>query len=355
MKDLFQRLAGGSGSDAGTPRLTLAALGKHPGWDDHLPGVGIDTEALVQVKQVLYGEGIRRQVDSGAWEKLEADRRCEGFDHSFLWLRQGHAVLGLMWSSTDGKGRAKYPMVLSVDGQGVPAAFVVHQVLAGLQRLRDACKAARTSAQVTADCAAAQAQLRGLEAASQTETSPVPPLPVRQAFLQRPEFAPDRIGLLRVLHELGHTGAAPAGGRGQPPGAAADLHPQHIRLPLVSESPAAAILLWSAFFRSALPETVPILLITRSGVDWLDVIIGEPAADDFFCLQASPKALPLATEIPYDLSPDLKERLQELEARFLDAPPPSKPSAPLPPPVRAPRPSALPPAPAAPAPAAPAP
>jgi formylglycine-generating enzyme required for sulfatase activity len=345
MKDLFQRLAGG-GSDAGTPRLTLAALGKHPGWDDHLPGIGIDTDALVQVKQVLYGEGIRRQVDSGAWEALEADRRCEGFDHSFVWLRPAHVVLGLLWSSTDGKGRAKYPMVLCVDGQGIPPAFIVDQVLPGLERLREACKAARTSAQVTSDCAAAQTQLRALESVPQAETGPVPPLAVRQAFLQRPEFAPDRAGLLRVLHELGHTSAGPAGGRGQAPDAHADLHPHHIRVPLVSESPGAAILLWSAFFRSALPDAVPILLMVRAGGEWLDVIIGEPAADDFFCLQASPKALPMATEIPYDLAPDLAVRLQEVEARFLGAPLPKASAPPPPPPVTAPRPPSLPPAPA---------
>jgi formylglycine-generating enzyme required for sulfatase activity len=328
MKDLFQRLAG-SGAESGRPRLALAALGKHPGWDDHLPGIGIETDALVQVKQVLYGEGIGRQVDSGAWEKLEADKRCEGFDHSFLWLQPGHALIGLLWSSSDGKGRAKYPMVLCVDGQGFTPAFMAHQVLSGLERLRDACKAARTSAQVTSDCAAAQNQLRSLQAAPQTEIGPVPPLSVRQAFLQRPEFAPDRAGLLRVLHELGHAGTGPAPARGAT-GAPADLHPRHIRLPLVSESPTAGILLWSAFFRCEVLDSVPILLITRSGVDWLDVIIGPPAAEDFFCLQASPKAMPLATEIPYDISPDLQARLRDIESRFLAASPAQKATAPIP-------------------------
>ena len=177
------------------------------------------------------------------------------------------------------------------------------------------------SSDLTADCATAQNQLRALEATSQPETGPIPPLSVRQAFLQRPEFSPDRTGLLRVLHELGDAGADPAAGRGTASSAPADAHPRHIRLPMVSESLTAATLLWSAFFRSAVPDTVSILLISRSGVDWLDVIIGPPAAEDFFCLQASPKALPLATEIPYDLAPDLRTRLQDIESRFLGATP----------------------------------
>jgi hypothetical protein len=70
MKGLFKRMANTDGQSPKTStgsRVTLAAFGKHPGWDDHIPGIGIDTELLAHFKQVLYVRGIGGQIDSGAW------------------------------------------------------------------------------------------------------------------------------------------------------------------------------------------------------------------------------------------------------------------------------------------------
>jgi hypothetical protein len=86
---------------------------------------------------------------------------------------------------------------------------------------------------------------------------------------------------------------------------------------LASDSRTEALLLWGTFFHCAVSDATPLLLISRAGVNWMDVIIGEPASDDFFCLQASNKAMPLATEIPYELPPELRPRFQALEAEFL--------------------------------------
>ena len=44
----------------------LAAFGKHPGWDDHIPAIGVATETLAWVEKTLYNKGIRGQIDSGA-------------------------------------------------------------------------------------------------------------------------------------------------------------------------------------------------------------------------------------------------------------------------------------------------
>ena len=107
------------------PMINLAAFGKHPGWDDHIPGIGLETEGLANLKQLLYVTGIGGQIDSGGWEKLEAGKRLEGFDHTFLWQRQGQLLLGRLWSSTDRKGRAKYPMVICVESQGISPGRLV--------------------------------------------------------------------------------------------------------------------------------------------------------------------------------------------------------------------------------------
>src|SRR5256885_4927297 len=160
----FQRMKTGSrpAGEAAGPRLTLAAFGKHPGWDDHLPGVGVETEALAHVKQAFYVSGIGGQIDSGAWEKLEVDKRLEEFDHIFLWLRQGHSLVGQLWSSTDGKGRLNYPMVLCVDGEGVSSAAMLRSLRPGLDRLRDACKATTSADKVIENCRIAQEQIRAV-------------------------------------------------------------------------------------------------------------------------------------------------------------------------------------------------
>ena len=331
MKDIFQRRKSGDtgwGETVSAPRLALAAFGKHPGWDDHLPGIGIETETLALVKQALYVSGIGGQIDSGAWEKLEPEKRLAGYDHSFLWLRPGHVNLGRLWSSTDGKGRAKYPMVLCIDGEAMVPGFMLTHLLPGLERLREACQATTSADQVTKDCRAAQEQLRATLGGAEPRSVQTPvSADARRRFLERRELGPDRLGFLRVLHELGM---------------GPNVRSHHLRLPLADDSRAESLSLWGAFFRCAVPEPVPLLLISRAGVNWLDVIIGEPGGEDFFCLQASIAAVPLTTDVPYELVPDLKSRYQALEAAFLNVPatlpvavpaPAAKAEAPLPAPV----------------------
>lgn len=311
MSNLFQKIKTGvrPAEKFVAPQLTLAAFGKHPGWDDHIPGIGVVTDALAYAKQSLYVSGIGKQIDSGAWEKLEPEKRLEGFDHTFLWIRPGHLLLGELWSSTDGKGRAKYPMVLCVDSEGVAPVFLLAKVQPDLERLRVTCKAAATSAQVETHCQTSQEQMRKyVSQADPGVTANGLNLDARRKFLENREFMPDRLGLMRVLHELGETSS----------------RSRHLRVPLASESHTEALLLWSEFFKLVVPATVAVFLVSHRGADWLDVLIGEPEGADFFCLQAALKAVPLTTEIPYELAPETKPRWNELEARFLGLVAPTK-------------------------------
>ncbi len=311
MSNLFQKIKTSvrPAEPSAAPRLTLAAFGKHPGWDDHIPGIGVETEALAYAKQSLYVSGIGKQIDSGAWEKLESGKRLEGFDHTFLWSRPGHILLGELWSSTDGKGRAKYPMVLCVDGEGVASGFLLAKAQPGLELLRTACKTATTADQVAGHCQASQEKLRAhLSPADLGANSAGLTVEARRNFLENREFMPDRLGLMRVLHELGES----------------SYQSRHLRVPLASDAPAEALRLWCEFFKLIVPANTAVLLISHRGADWLDVLIGEPEAQDFFCLQAALKAVPLTTEIPYELPAEMKQRWNELEARFLGQVPPKK-------------------------------
>jgi hypothetical protein len=300
----FKRLSTG-GAGTSISRLALAAFGKHPGWEDHIPGIGVDTESLASLKQVLYFDGIRGQIDSGAWEKMEQIKRLEGFDHQFLWLRPGHVLLGLMWSSSDRIGRAKYPMILCADGEGFTPGYMLANAGPELERLKDTCKSLASAEEVTAECRMAGDRLRGtLERARGGWVEPFTESTERQRFLDCAELSPDRSGFLRILHEY-----SAEQGAGAP-------KTKHLRVPVIGGLQADALTPWVEFFRCIVPSKVPVLFIKRNGESWLDVIIGEPDSREFFCLQASADALPVTTQVPYDISSETRSEMDVVVARL---------------------------------------
>lgn len=304
MTEWFKRVGKPSGGLASN--LYLAAFGKHPGWEDHMPGIGVDTEALAGLKQSLYFDGIRGQIDSGAWEKMEQLKRMEGFDHTFLWLRPGLVLLGLMWSSTDRIGRAKYPMILCAEGDGISPGFMLACGKPELERLRDTCKSLGAAEEVTAECRTAQGRLRGtFERAQDGWVEPFSSVAERRQFLDCAEMSPDRVGFLRILHEYSTE-----------QGSASGQKAKHLRVPVVNGVSADALTPWVEFFKCLVPPKVPVLFIKRHDAAWLDVIIGEPASADFFCLQAATDSLPLATQVPYEISSATRAALESVSSRL---------------------------------------
>ncbi|MGH8024232.1 MAG: hypothetical protein ACRED1_11655, partial [Limisphaerales bacterium] len=259
MTEWFRRSGKPSGSGAAA-NVYLAAFGKHPGWEDHIPGIGVDTEALAGLKQSLYFDGIRGQIDSGAWEKMEQGKRTEGFDHSFLWFRPGLTLLGLMWSSTDRIGRAKYPMILCAQADGFSAGFMLAFARPELESLRDRCKTFNSAEEVTAECRSAQGRLRGIfEREQDGWVDPFSDIAERRRFLDSEQLSPDRTGFLRILHEF-------AVEQGSPQKA------KHLRVPVIAGVKADAFTPWVEFFRSLVPSKIPALFIKRHDAPFLDVI-----------------------------------------------------------------------------------
>jgi len=339
MSNLLKRLANlGAGGPVipAAPVINLAVFGKHPGWDDHIPGIGVVTETLANLKQSFYVTGIGGQIDSGGWEKLEAGKRVAGFDHTFLWQKDGHVLLGYLWSSTDRKGRAKYPMVLCVDSQGVSPGWLLANAGRELAELRGRFRSVSTAVEVEAASQDSQARLRAsLDTAGVAGEPARVALETRRQFLDNPQFGDHQVGLLRILHELDDVQAPAATGRGS---SRVSGRSRHLRVPAIGPGPDDILRLWLAFFQLALPANVPLMLILRAGGEWLDVIVGEPSGQEFFCLQASTLALPLSTLIPYDLKPELPGQLQILSASFLELSPvaPAQGQIPSPPPTRPP-------------------
>lgn len=311
-------------------QLFLAAFGKHPGWDDHIEDIGLDTESLVAAKQNLYVNGIGRQIDSAAWDKLGEADALAAFKHSFVWDRGGQFLVGRLWSSSDGKGRTRYPMVVGCHCVQLPLAAAARKILPLLAQLELACKQVKTAPEVRAVIEKYLNQLRfsicdlGTDDVQESPALPDSESKVFDRFSQQE-------GLLRVMYQLRTHMTAFARGRFSPKADDASLRPQQIRLPAVAEQPLDSLLLWSRIFAAELDPASPRLFLVPDGEAWVDVIVGEPTHQEFFCLRATPKAVPLASEVPYKLDPEFRERTQKFLADFRAGklPPPERPASAL--------------------------
>lgn len=288
-----------SRSDA-PPSVYLGAFGKHPGWDDHIEDLGLDTDSLIFAKTLLYVQGIGGQIDSGTWEKLDPSQKLPEFKHMFLWSRGNQCLIGRLWSSSDGKGRTRYPMVICAHVAGLPAISALNLVLPHLERIEQACLLTQSATEVRSilDRSRAELQNGSVGWAGTALNSPTPP--ELAAFVASPQLGPDREGWLRILYQMQNQCGAFARGRFTTRGDLGALRPEHFRLP-VGTAPARALLLWSRFFLSRIDPAVPLMLIAPLEEAWIDAILGEPTPQEVFCLRAGTKALPLATEVPYTM------------------------------------------------------
>jgi hypothetical protein len=309
------RRTGSTSMDLG-PRLWLAAFGKHPGWNDHIDDLGVETDRLVAAKRAIYTEGIGGIIDSGAWEKLEGAQRVDGFDHSFLWRSIDGVVAGRIWSSTDGKGRSKYPMILMVHCDALPLRFITERVMPRLAQLEDECRAAESAATVISVVDAARSELRRLaESSSRVLTDPLPPPAAVTTIADREALGPEREGLYRVLYQLERDFGSyrtPTRGESGTGSRTMDTRPQQMRVPRVSATIGEEWNLWLRLMVSQLDPMSPVLCITGEGRGWTDLIAGEPASAQLQCLQAGEEAFPLTTSIPYTIDKDFKARCDEL-------------------------------------------
>lgn len=280
--DAFLREAAGP-----KPLVHLAAFGKHPGWDDHLDDVGLETESLAVAKQLIYLQGLASQIDAAAWEDLAPAKRLAEFNHRFLWVGRSGFIAGELWSSQDGKGRSKYPMVLCAQANGVPTGRAL-EIFPVLDELKAACRATASADEVRRILGRGRDRLRAdLEAPPAAGPAPAAlPAAPRQA-------------LHRILYEIHGQMAelAPGAAKGRPP---MELASRRLRVP-ASPADGAALAAWVAFVQSQLDPEVPVLGIAATDAGWIDIVAGCPGGPDFFCLRASAVQVPLTSEIPYTL------------------------------------------------------
>lgn len=282
------------------PRFFLSAFGKHPGWNDHLDDIGLITDSLIRAKVSIY-DGIAHQVESAAWAKGGADRIAPGFNHVIHWRRMHESLTGLMWSSSDGKGRSLYPMITLAHCVGQPFGWQAEDLLPALEAVGDRCRTTQTAGTVVAILNAAQEALRARLPGEQAAASPATPgIGVKEWAAH---FAREPVALHRVLHHLmvNFTAFAPGSQEWCENRKTGPALSRSLRLPVIpGTTPAGTLNAWLAFLATQLNPAVPLLGLLRTD-QWLDVIVGEPGPADFAVLRTLPSVHALVTEIPYEL------------------------------------------------------
>lgn len=290
-------------------KLFVAAFGKHPGWDDHIDDIGLETDDLAAAKRVLYVQGIGGNIDSGSWDRLQNNQLIQGFKHAFVWWLADHTIVGRMWSSRDGKGRTSYPMVVCVQCRQLPLQWVVKNILPRLEGVEQSCMATTSAAEVLTIIANAQRQLRELAGQCQESADSLVAYPdalVRLA--EYPELGPDRQGLHRILYHIERevmphqTDTAKT----------KVLRPMLLRVPA---SPTAAIemaVLWISLLLAKFGTTMSVLMLMPLRERWIDIIAGEPADSQLHCLRASPEMIPITSSIPYNMGAEFINKANHL-------------------------------------------
>ena len=313
----------------------VAAFGKHPGWDDHIEDLGIETSLLVAIKRMLYTQGVGGNVDSGGWEKLGEQDRLDGFHHAFLWHTVHGLILGRMWSSSDGKGRTRYPMVACAQVNGLSLDWAFDRVLPLLENIEARCIKTPSAVTVRAVIRDAEQMLSHAVQGAEPAREALAPSPRALAEVaDRPEMGPGRQGIHRILYTIEREMAAyRLDAADASLTATALLRASHVRVPWCAGTLQAAVRLWLSFLLDTLDPAAPLLFLLPVGQPWLDIIVGEAGAQHLFCVRASLQGVPLATEIPYNFDDAFRARCENEINESRGGPPPPDPVRPEPAPA----------------------
>jgi hypothetical protein len=359
-RNILNRLAGGGSEPQATdgtdpdgppvPSVQLAVFGKHPAWDDHIDDVGLDTSRLVAVKRAFYLQGVGANLDAGTWDRLTGDQRLRRFDHLFIWRTGGSTVVGRAVASTDGKGRGRYPLVACAQCTGVPPDRLATEVAPLLEEALARCGRTAARDEVLAILTDVRTRLQQVAAAPPVKPAPAaaagttegrgpavsPDAPAGAAAAAAP-FAlanlvacPDLdvggIKLYTVLFQAeremrAFAPAEPGRSPANRPAAGSTAAAVHLRVPACAPVPAQAAQVWIDLLGTLLDPAAPILAIAAVGQAWVDLIVGDPGAHDFYCLLAARQVLPFTTDIPFNMNAGFVNRASEWIKRLSAAAP----------------------------------
>lgn len=320
----FSQWLGGLASPAeasGAPCAQLCLFGKHPGWDDHMQDLGLNTERLVETRRTLYAEGIAGNIDSGAWEKLGANALGE-FDHAFVWrFGADEFVYGRFWASSDARGRKKYPMVACVHARGYELAKMAALAAESVTRVMEACRQETDSQAVRSvflrESEGLMARASNVAAAGSDRFDRA----CRASLEADPDLTKNgEEALVRAAYAI-HREAEPQLKRGS----GQSSRGVHFRLPRVrGMGIGSSAWAWTAGALDLLnrPEGLVdgLLSIESAAGGWVDLLIGRVSVAELVCLRAATGAIPLTTDVPFTIDPAFADRVRSRVAQWKAAP-----------------------------------
>jgi hypothetical protein len=207
-------------------------------------------------------------------------------------------------------------MVVCAQCVGATLPWVVEHAFPRLAELESACRSVETAAEVIAALDAARGELREAAAGVSGDEAALPEWIDSSrrldALAGSEAMGKERIGFKRFLYKVGRE----MNEFMERPGREARV-PQHARMPVgaAGDSEEQALAVWAAVMRSLIHPRSPFVVIKPLGGDWVDIVVGEPSTPQFYCLLATPQAIPPASEIPYGLDEnDLSQAEATLES-----------------------------------------
>ena len=286
-----------SRGNAHPPKVRLGGFGKHPGWADHITGVGESTTALAELRRVLYLEGISTTL--GNWEDLPPEARIT-FDHWVFSVRADRLLLARVMSSVDRIGRTDFPFIVAADIDGASLAAVISELQPPFAEFARRCRELPTADAVRAAFATDQRVLenRLSQVVERAGGNPVT-IANRQAFADQQAFDPEGLALARVLYRVESSWQAYASGRG---GRAPKLKGPGVvhRLPSLQGEPGISVRMWDEFLDLFVHPDVPRLYVFPATLPWVDVIVGNPDGSHFLGLLCDRTRVIPESDVPYE-------------------------------------------------------
>jgi hypothetical protein len=299
-------------------RLLLAVFGKHPAWSDHLEDIGLDTPSLAEFKRWLYVEGIRSNLDSGAWERLEDTHRLSEWNHRILMIGTTGMIVARLWATSDARGRRAYPMVAATHLPTTQLPADLRPLFDSLESVREACMSSETQDEVRA---AVRNGTGLLEKAIQSLSPLAPEGPSREdrlRFLDSTEMGPSRLGFERLIHvmisELKPFSKAESKRKSEVP------RSRSFRVPIPMDCFGNAALFWRIFFQPHVAPDVVWTAVQPMAERWADLLVGEPDVEQVFRFRAGLPEIPAISGVPFNLSPETLDLAHRVLAEFSQPP-----------------------------------
>ncbi len=304
------------------PGVYLGAFGKHPGWDDHIEPIGLDSEPLLAARDILYVRGIGGVIDAALWEK-KPEEVLPHIAHIFCWNGDSDTLIGRMWSSTDGKGRARYPMV-ALAHLGVPFSYsLALRTAAVLAKVEAACRQAATAVEVRGVFATGLEDLRASLAQPPDGLGGVPDgatssrLADAMWLNEGETFARTLYALESKVQAFAHSKKS-VSGKISLKMLESDVPAQQSRLPMEPTDAMDGIAFWQKVVANMTPLKLPLFFAHPIGHPWLDLIIGTPTPKQLYCLRANEAGLPPASAVPYEMDATFRQFSADFLAKICD-------------------------------------